>query len=166
MSEHKPIKRDAAIAPLSRDHHSGLQLVWKIRFGMKNKISPKRIGDFVLFYISHELEPHFKDEEHYLFPLLKTDDPLRIRVESEHTVIRSLSHAIKHSHSNIALCEQFARLLELHIRFEERELFNYMQDTISKEILAEIGFRLSQNSRASDQEWTDPFWIKAKHSTQ
>lgn len=163
MSEHKPIKRDPAIVTLSREHHSGLQLVWKVRYGITNKIHPKRICSYVLFFIKKELEPHFRDEERYLFPLLKVDDPLRVRAESEHGVIRNLAEAIRQSHSNQALCEQFAKLLELHIRFEERELFNYIQNTIPNDLLAEIGFKLTVNSRVADHKWTDHFWVKDNH---
>jgi len=163
MSERKPIKRDQAIAALSRDHHAGLQLVWKIKYGITNKIPPKRICSYVLFFIKQELEPHFRHEERYLFPLLKADDPLRVRAESEHTVIRTLSDAMIQSHSNIALCEQFAKLLELHIRFEERELFNYIQDATAKDVLTEIGAKLTVNSNTSDKEWPDHFWVKKDH---
>jgi len=38
-----PIKRNEALKPLSRDHHHGLLLCWKIRQGIKLNIEPERI---------------------------------------------------------------------------------------------------------------------------
>jgi hypothetical protein len=160
MNEHNPIKRDPAIADLSRAHHFGLQLVWKIRYGIKNNISVTRICSYVLFSIVHELEPHFRDEERYLFPLLKTDDPLRTRAESEHKEIRNLKECIIKDSQYSALFEQFANVLELHIRFEERELFNDIQDTTTKDLLARVGVELVRKNALSDVEWLDQFWIK------
>jgi hypothetical protein len=71
--------------------------------------------------------------------------------------------SIRESHSNQALCEQFAKLLELHIRFDERELFNYIQNPILNDLLAEIGFKLTVDSRVADHKWTDHFWVKDNH---
>ena len=39
----KPIKRHKALQPLSRDHHHGLLLSWKIRAGFSKNIEPNRI---------------------------------------------------------------------------------------------------------------------------
>lgn len=39
----KSIKRTKALQPLSRDHHHGLLLCWKIRQGIKLNVEPERI---------------------------------------------------------------------------------------------------------------------------
>jgi len=38
-----PIKRSIALQPLSREHHHGLLLCWKIRTGLKKGIDIDRI---------------------------------------------------------------------------------------------------------------------------
>jgi hypothetical protein len=39
----KPLKRHAALQPLSREHHHGLLLGWKIRTGLSNGAPLERI---------------------------------------------------------------------------------------------------------------------------
>ena len=68
MSE--PIKRNEALVQLSRDHHYGLLLCWKIREGIKRRIEPQRIKNYVDWFWLHHLEQHFEIEEKYLFPIL------------------------------------------------------------------------------------------------
>jgi len=41
MEKTNPIKRNEAIAELSRDHHFALLLVWKIREGLKKAVKPE-----------------------------------------------------------------------------------------------------------------------------
>ena len=38
-----PIKRSEFLKPISREHHHGLLLCWKIRAGLKKGIEPERI---------------------------------------------------------------------------------------------------------------------------
>ncbi len=39
----KPIKRSVALKPLSREHHHGLLLSWKIREGFNRNVEIERI---------------------------------------------------------------------------------------------------------------------------
>lgn len=39
----QPIKRHPSLQPLSREHHYGLLLSWKIREGFKREVPPERI---------------------------------------------------------------------------------------------------------------------------
>ena len=77
----KPIKRHKAIQPLSREHHQGLLLSWKIRTGLSKGVSTDRIKTYADWFYKTYLIPHFEEEEkhrHYLpnklladgFPLL------------------------------------------------------------------------------------------------
>ena len=61
----KPIKRSAAIAEFSRDHHFAPLLIWKIREGLTKNIEAERICKYVLHYFETELMPHFKGEEDF-----------------------------------------------------------------------------------------------------
>ncbi|MBS1496494.1 MAG: hemerythrin domain-containing protein, partial [Bacteroidetes bacterium] len=56
------------------------------------------------------------------------------------------------------LLNQLADELEKHIRFEERELFNHLQDNIKADDLEAIARRFSNNSKAIDEKWKDVFW--------
>jgi len=52
--------------------------------------------------------------------------------------------------------------LEKHIRFEERVLFNHVQNNITVEDLEVITKRFSNSSEAIDEKWKDVFWILKK----
>ena len=162
MSKAAPIKRDKNLVWLSRDHHDGLLIVWKIRQGIRFGISHDRINDFVASAFTSELEPHFKEEENLLFIQLPENDQLRLRAESEHAAIRKMAPALKSAFElNMANLEAFANLLESHIRFEERTLFTYIEKEISREQLKTIGIQLEADHRTKKTlTWQDEFWIK------
>ena len=126
MKTTAPIKRHEAIISFSKDHHFGLLLVWKIRQGLTNNIAPERISKYVLYFFKEDLEKHFSEEELLLFSKLKVDDPFRTRAEADHYAVRRLIELISVSKNNPAQLNQLADLLETHIRFEERDLFNHL----------------------------------------
>lgn len=151
-----PIKRHEALAPFSRDHHNGLLLVWKIRQGLKKNIEPSRIVNYLEFAFAGDLEPHFRDEEKWLFPLLENENPGRLRAEADHSRMRGLLEKLREEARPEWLSE-FAQALEVHIRFEERELFNEIQ-SLPQEILAPIEEKFNGHTCATDDDWKDQFW--------
>ncbi|HYK44172.1 MAG TPA: hypothetical protein VEV83_03330, partial [Parafilimonas sp.] len=84
MKSRTPIKRNAAIVELSKDHHFGLLLVWKTREGLKRSIEPERIGRYIIHFFETELKTHFKEEEELLFVEVPQDNKLRMQAEAEH----------------------------------------------------------------------------------
>jgi len=137
MKNQAPIKRHQAIVSFSKDHHFGLLLIWKIRQG---------------------LEKHFKEEEQLLFSKLPADDVLRKQAEGDHQAIYKLVAAIEKKKDDAVLLNQLADELEKHIRFEERELFNHLQDNIKADDLEAIANRFPNSSKAIDEKWEDVFW--------
>ncbi|MGE5106071.1 MAG: hemerythrin domain-containing protein [Sphingobacteriales bacterium] len=158
MKEQTPIKRHSAIVSFSKDHHFGLLLVWKIRQGLNKAIDTERISNYVLFFFKEDLEKHFKEEEQLLFNKLPVDDVLRKQAEAEHQSIYKIVTGIEKKKGDTALLNQLADELEKHIRFEERELFNHLQNNIKEDDLEEIAKRFSNNSKAIDAKWEDTFW--------
>jgi len=158
MKDHTPIKRHQAIVSFSKDHHFGLLLVWKIRQGLNNAISTERISNYVLFFFKNDLEKHFREEEDLLFCNLPGDDILRKRAETDHRAINKLVSEIGKNKNNAILLNQLADKLEEHIRFEERELFNHLQNNIKADELSEIAKRLPNSGNAIDDKWEDVFW--------
>jgi Hemerythrin HHE cation binding domain len=158
MKDHHPIKRSQALVSFSRDHHFGLLLVWKIRQGLAKAVHHERISDYIVFFFKEDLEKHFKEEEELLFCRLPVEDVLRKKAEHDHQAIYNLVAAIGNKKDDANLLDQFANALEKHIRFEERELFNHLQNHIPENILEEIGGRISNNSKSIDESWNDTFW--------
>lgn len=158
MNTTAPLKRHPAIVSFSRDHHFGLLLVWKIRQGLRKELDPQRISAYLLYFFKNDLEPHFSDEELYLFSRLPLHDALRQKAESEHHHLRALIAQIEKKNDDTALLRQLADAIEAHIRFEERTLFNHLQQMLGAEELGRIEQRLGSGSKALDDQWQDQFW--------
>ncbi len=159
MDKNKPIKRSEALKALSKDHHFNLLLIWKIRQGLKLNVELLRIKNFIAHFFNEQILHHFLEEESYLFCLLPEDEPLRLRVESEHSAIKKIGAAISEENISENKIEEFANLLESHIRFEERTLFPYIEKNVSYEKLAKASTYFT--AEHSD-DWHDAFWLKVK----
>jgi hemerythrin-like domain-containing protein len=159
-----PIKRNQNLVLLSRDHHDGLLIVWKIRQGFRFSISSNRIADFVVNAFAADLQPHFIEEEELLFVKLPPNDELRIKAEGEHAAIRNKVAALQPtSQAKVEDLEEFAKLLEDHIRFEERTLFPHIEQHLNDEDLERIGAALKlQHTNKCAFTWEDNFWINTK----
>ena len=161
MKTIKPIKRNEAIVALSKDHHFALLLIWKIREGLRNSIAPERISRYVIHFYENDLVGHFKEEEELLFIKLDDLDPLRIQAENEHKLIHQMIDELRNNLNDTTLLERFAVTLEKHIRFEERVLFNHLQEIIPPDELTEISTSLNARENKSGGLWDDVFWEKS-----
>ncbi len=151
-----PIKRDELLAPLSREHHHGLLLCWKIRTGFRKDIPVDRIQAYAEWFYKNHLISHFEIEEKYVFSVLGNENELVKRALKEHRQLRRLFEAVREEENSLGLIEE---KLEAHIRFEERVLFNEIQAVASPEELEEISIRHSdEGGTMHDREWEDEFW--------
>jgi hemerythrin-like domain-containing protein len=60
---------------------------------------------------------------------------------------------------NQQLLLEFSTLLESHIRFEERVLFNEIEKLLTPEQLITVGNQLNKEEK-SKAVWDDEFWVK------
>lgn len=169
MNKPSPLKRNENLVLLSRDHHDGLLTVWKVRQGLGNGTPEGVIATFILHQYSNHLEPHFIEEERWLFPALNGTDELRIKAEQQHEGIRKMIKEIGNTVDDKSIptdvlkvhVEKFASLLDEHIRFEERILFPHIEQSLSDEKLKNVGLHLSiDHNEKKSQPWPDEFWIK------
>lgn len=151
--DNKPLKRHTALEPLSREHHYGLQLCWKIRTGFKKGVETLRIRNYVVWFYENHLLPHFEVEEKYIFPILGIDNDLIKRALSEHQKIKRLALSETEVHKSLHSLED---VLEKHIRFEERILFNEIQSVATTEQLQQI--KLHHADVKFTDNLTDAFW--------
>jgi len=148
-----PIKRHKIIQPLSREHHNGLLLCWKIRKGIIKSIDPDRIKKYSDWFYQKHLLPHFEIEEKYLFPILGDYNELVKRALAEHRKLKRLFENQDEKIKSLSLIEED---LENHIRFEERILFNKIQEIATENELALIA-SVHKDTQLTDN-WDDPFW--------
>ncbi len=149
-----PIKRNENLKAISREHHHGLLLSWKIRAGLKKEIEPSRVKKYLdWFYVNHLL-PHFELEEKYVFTILGEDNDLVKKALAEHRRLIRLFETEAATVTNLSLIEEE---LESHIRFEERILFNEIQ-TVATEEQLELIKKVHTEDKFVDNI-TDAFWL-------
>lgn len=154
MSDTKPLKRHASLKPLSREHHHGLLLGWKIRTGLSKGVAPVRIKAYSDWFFENHLSPHFEVEEQYVFPVLGgKEHPMVKRVLREHRRLRRLFAATEELGKHLSLIEEE---LTAHIRYEERVLFTEVQKVATSEQLAEI--EALHRGQPFVDDWADQFW--------
>lgn len=158
MEEIKPLKRSKELAPLSREHHDGLLFAWKIKQGLANGTSIETLCNYTRWFWTNHIKAHFKDEEKVLVKFLPADNPLVLQMFDEHSQIRDLIISIDKEPDPGSL-QSLADFVNNHIRFEERKLFAYAEETLTPEQLNEIYNELP-NDTLCKTEWKDEFWVK------
>ncbi|MGB6477447.1 MAG: hemerythrin domain-containing protein [Candidatus Sulfotelmatobacter sp.] len=136
--------RDKSLIPLSWQHQHALALCVRIE-----RASPIGEGDLpvwraeIALLFEQEIRIHFAAEELLVFPAARGFAELLPMVEeliAEHARLREwFSRAESLSSADMVL---FVRGLSGHIRKEERQLFERMQELMSGEELAVLGARL------------------------
>lgn len=150
-----PIKRHESLKSFSREHHHGLLLCWKLREGFKRDVEIQRMKEYADWFKKSYLEPHFQAEVNYIFPVLGNQNEFVKRALAEHRRLKRLFNKRTDLVRALSLIEEE---LDLHIRFEERILFNEIQKKANPQQLQEIE-KHHQGIKFSDDEWEDQFWI-------
>lgn len=153
MHQTKPIKRNEALQPVSREHHQGLLLCWKIRQGLKKNIAPNRMKVYADWFYKEHLLPHFEIEEKYLFPVLGNEHELIIKATAQHRRLTRLFTDQQQLAKSLSFIEEE---LETHIRFEERVLFNLIQEKATTKQLHAIKKHHVEMPFVENE--TDMFW--------
>lgn len=123
------MKRDPRLADLTRDHHHALVLALTLRRALRDGSDLREPVVRLLHQFADEIEPHFRVEEATLVPALralgKAEQALAQRVEHDHAALRAgVQRAERGETAHLAA---WAQLLDDHVRFEERELFERAQ---------------------------------------
>lgn len=152
------MRRDANILPLSREHHYGLLFCWKIRQGLDRHVDLERIRGYVLHFWKCNLEEHFADEELLLFGGRR--DTFCVEATQQHSRIRGLVQAIEGSGSwTEANYRNLASEVDHHIRFEERKVFPFLEQEMTKNELSTVGEHLAKMRAAPAEDvYADAFW--------
>lgn len=132
------MKRAEELKSLSRDHHQGLVLAKRAMQAAKEYKPAKMVWAEVTMHFSDVLEPHFQIEEETLVEPLREagETSLVDRLEREHAQLRGFFQPGQTR--GYEELKAFGELLQAHIHFEERELFEVAQKTLSQEQLAQV----------------------------
>lgn len=155
------MKRNENLIELSRDHHYGLLLGWKIRRGIENRTDLEVIRQYVAYFSQNSLFPHFKEEEQGVLSFMPEGDSHRQKVLQDHENIRTTVRAI--IASDVVDAQDLldlASMVDAHIRYEERQLFPYLEQSLSSEALAEIGTAIQASHKPFVESFENEFWQK------
>lgn len=136
--------RHKSLHPLSHQHHNGLALGVLTQRSLDADPSAENVGRLcrkVVDRFDLELTNHFELEEKELFPAIRDElgpSPLVDRLIAEHRRLEELAARLREEPSPETL-RQFLSLLRAHIRCEENELFEEIQDRLSEATLARLG---------------------------
>lgn len=121
------MKRDPALRNLSNEHHQGLVLAKRAKKAACTDDAQQAWNE-IRSRFATEMEPHFQDEETGLLPALERAGEAELvkRTLDEHIALRRLI-----GENSVESMIRFAGLLEQHIRFEERELFEAAQRVLT-----------------------------------
>jgi hemerythrin-like domain-containing protein len=136
---------------LSHDHRNTLMTAQLMKKGAPEyKGLPVTITDklqYVHMHFVSEMLPHFEKEEITLFPLIsgrvKEIDEMVEELKNEHIEIQHQVNALPFVADPEMAMDKAGRLIERHIRKEERELFEMIQKEFSEEELAMLGEKLA-----------------------
>jgi len=149
------VKRIPALRDLSDDHHTGLVLARRCRQAGPSgrERGADEIWARVIEAFEAHLEPHFRIEEEHLLPGLEAigEAGLATRIRDDHRALRALRGA---KAVDVRAIERFGELLEAHIRFEEREVFETTQDRLPAVVLDAIAAACAEVPRVC------PDWLR------
>jgi hypothetical protein len=146
------MKRSAALASLSRDHHQALVVAQRLRRATDATATEAR--EIFLAYWTGHGRKHFRLEEELLFPAYAgygdPYDPLVLRALGEHAVIRHRAAvlAATRSASPDAL-RVLGTELAAHVRLEEREVFPLIERVMPERELAALARALEDAQQAA-----------------
>lgn len=147
------LHRHPALVELSRDHHHALVQALALRRAADPEApDPGATVDAFFAFVERDLLGHFADEEDVLLPISREVAPQEsARVASEHREIRALIDALRAAgtaNDVRARLLQLGELLHDHVRYEERALFERLQQTLSPQALDSLGRTLEEHRRA------------------
>ena len=153
------MKRHPGLIPLSHDHHDALVLAQGLILGRSQAprsdwpTSRRAQVDRVVAFFANTLRSHFEAEEAHVFPAavahLAGEASLVAQLLDEHDAIRTRIHDLERDPTtdlDVRL-PSLGRLLEAHVRREERVLFETMQREMDPADLETLGTRLRSRAR-------------------
>ncbi|MEJ7779616.1 MAG: hemerythrin domain-containing protein [Daejeonella sp.] len=139
------MKRHTSLISLSREHHGALILARLLRQdappykGLPGDAPGK--ADYALKFYQEEMIEHFHEEEKVISLVRGINPELDIlfhEMEQEHTQLHELFSLINNNSDLPGHLDKLGRVLEDHVRKEERQIFPMIQDNCSEDVLNTI----------------------------
>ena len=147
------MKRHEALHDLSRDHFFALRCAREIQEAGEADLA--EAAESLEHLWRADLQPHFRQEEEVLLPLLARhgpilDHPVVRQVLEDHAWLRDripeVARRRRDGEAWEALVREVGRRLHDHVRLEERELFGLLEGLLAEPGLGELA-RLGRDFR-------------------
>lgn len=133
------MKRHPVLAQLSRDHHRALITAQSMKKGAPAfrglPVLLRGKQEYMIRFFNDELIKHFQEEESVLFPFAKEIKPemkdLLDELIEDHRTMELQMQKIEVEEGVELHLDEMGRLLEKHIRKEERILFQQLQEKLT-----------------------------------
>lgn len=137
------MKRHPALIPLSEDHHQALLLAMNLKKNAPkiNNLPTDPLGkmNYAKETYHKELEHHFRDEEQFVFPYLDGKDTeldsLISIIMNEHIILKEKILSLTENPNLVDQLDEIGKILDEHVRKEERILFEKAQKILNEEEL-------------------------------
>lgn len=146
----KGIKRHEALHPLSHHHYHALVVTLKMKQvgTIRSKLTMEEVKRDVQDFWEHGGQEHFREEEEVLLPAYAQfvsikGDPIIAKMLMEHVKIRGLMNAV--TTASVEGLHKLGKLLEEHVRQEERVIFPMIEEALPEEKLIELSHQLHVN---------------------
>ena len=136
--------RDRALVPLSQQHHNGLALCVLTDRSLQADDSPDnaaRLAARALDRYDLEIANHFAVEEEVVFPMIERElgaYPILDELIAEHRHVERVADQLRLA-PEAATLRELTGLLRAHIRHEESQLFEVVQQRLSRKVLDAMG---------------------------
>lgn len=138
------MKRAEALQPLSRDHLKSLLTAKRLRDASD---AAEAAQGFLEFWRT-EGQHHFRVEEEVLLPGWALHCAVNrvavARMLEEHLAIRRGALRVAAEEASLEELRELGRLLDDHVRFEERELFPMVEEALTPEDLSRLALAIER----------------------
>jgi hemerythrin-like domain-containing protein len=142
--------RDPNLVSLSHQHQHALALCVSIgkAFSEVQHTPDVHIWEQeIVALFDSEMARHFEAEERFVFPIASQHEQLQQLVDElriEHTLVRRNAARARARQFTVTDLQVFTAMLSEHIRKEERQLFQELQDVVSTAELQQIGLQIRE----------------------
>ncbi len=144
------MKSTKSLFSIAHDHFHGLLLAQMIKKGSQVTegvpATPEGKAKYTIHYFEQELDNHFYLEEHVLQPEIaginSEIDMLFKKLVDEHNGMRKMVKQLKSGKDLEDNLDKFGRLLEDHVKNEERNFFPKIQEALSEDELEKLAQKL------------------------
>lgn len=155
------MKRNEQLKTLSWEHHDGLVVAFRLQQGLKKGTSMNILKQYILHVWETVLRHHFWKEEEIINPHLEKSEQgliIKRQMMADHHTFRDMIDALEKNSTGPDLIGKFADTLNRHIRFEERQLFPFIETNTSQTELVKMGVFLRDYHSTTRHNWQPVFW--------